>query len=159
MGQSLVLWRHAQAHPAQPGQSDLARELTPLGQQQARAMADWLRARLPTSVVCASPAQRAQQTAAAWGAPFLTEAVLSPEAPAQDLIAWLQVTLSPVPLILVGHQPILGQVAAGLMTGQCAPWVVKKGAIWWLQRRERALGAAQWVLRAVLSPAELVSRR
>jgi phosphohistidine phosphatase len=118
-------------------------------------MADWLRARLPQSVVCASPAQRTQQTAAAWGAPFLTETALSPDALAQDIITWLQVTLTQAPLILVGHQPTLGQVAAGLMTGQHAPWAVKRGAIWWLRQGEPESGGAQWTLRAVLAPSDL----
>ena len=59
----LILWRHADA---EDGADDMARRLTPRGEKQAAAMAEWLRARLPRNyTVLASPAVRAQQTAAA----------------------------------------------------------------------------------------------
>ena len=57
-------------------------------------------------------------------------------------------------MLVVGHQPTLGQVAAqllGLPEGECA---IKKGAIWWLRSRERE-GEHQTVVVAVLT-AELV---
>jgi phosphohistidine phosphatase len=54
------------------------------------------------------------------------------------------------PVIVVGHQPTLGQAAAKLMTGASATWAVRKGAIWWLRLRERDGGEV--VLQTVLSP-------
>ena len=40
----LILWRHAEAEVAAPGQDDLQRALTPKGERQARRMAAWLSA-------------------------------------------------------------------------------------------------------------------
>ena len=55
------------------------------------------------------------------------------------------------PVLVVGHQPTLGQVAALVLTGQPLPWAVKKGAVWWLRTRDRE-GDEQVVLQAVQSP-------
>jgi phosphohistidine phosphatase len=43
----LILWRHADAVDAEPGESDMDRTLTPKGQKQARRMAEWLTSQLP----------------------------------------------------------------------------------------------------------------
>ena len=58
------------------------------------------------------------------------------------------------PVLVVGHQPALGQVAAYLLAGQTDEWVMKKAGIWWLRSREK-LGEPAVVLHAVVS-AELV---
>ena len=55
------------------------------------------------------------------------------------------------PVLVVGHQPTLGQVAMQLLAGQAGDLTIRKGAIWWFQGRERA-GEHQVVLRAVASP-------
>ena len=54
-------------------------------------------------------------------------------------------------VIVIGHQPDLGRVAAKLAAGIDAEWSVKKGGLWWLSNRERG-GEAQVVVRAVLAP-------
>ena len=62
----LILWRHAEAEIAAPGQDDLQRALTPKGERQARRMAAWLNQRLAaTTRVLVSPALRCRQTAEA----------------------------------------------------------------------------------------------
>src|SRR5258706_16349012 len=72
----LILWRHADAAEGEP---DLARKLTAKGRKQAARVARWLLARLPSRFnVLASPARRAQETAAALGVPFRTVDVLAP---------------------------------------------------------------------------------
>ena len=50
----LIVWRHAEAQEAQPGEDDLQRALTPRGRKQAERMAAWLDAQLPqgTRVLC-----------------------------------------------------------------------------------------------------------
>ncbi len=53
--------------------------------------------------------------------------------------------------MIVGHQPTLGEVVARLIGGAEGDLSFKKGAIWWLQSRERD-GASEVVVRAVLSP-------
>jgi phosphohistidine phosphatase len=57
-------------------------------------------------------------------------------------------------VLVVGHQPTLGHVAALLLSGEPGEWSVKKGAIYWLTNRARG-EQSQVVLRAALSP-ELV---
>ena len=54
-------------------------------------------------------------------------------------------------MIVVGHQPTLGRVAAFLVSGAPADWTVKKGALWWLTNRVRN-DEAQVVVHAVISP-------
>ena len=54
-------------------------------------------------------------------------------------------------VLVVGHQPDLGRVAALLVGGAESEWTVKKGGLWWLSSRERD-GRKQVVVRAVLAP-------
>jgi len=62
----LILWRHAEAFELRELTDDLDRALTPKGERQAQRMAGWLNRQLPAGArVLASPARRAQQTAAA----------------------------------------------------------------------------------------------
>jgi phosphohistidine phosphatase len=56
------------------------------------------------------------------------------------------------PVLVVGHQPTLGLVAARLLADVDQPWPMKKGAVWWLRRRERDGAGARFVLQAVLGP-------
>jgi len=138
----LILWRHADA---EDGADDLARRLTAQGEKQAAAMAAWLRGHLPGSyTLLASPAVRAQQTAAALGSPIVTERALAPGALPAMIIEAARRRKPPV--IVVGHQPDLGRTAAGLI-GRCeADWHLEKGAIFWIA------GEAPARIKAVLSP-------
>ena len=54
-------------------------------------------------------------------------------------------------MLVVGHQPTLGEVAAFLLSGEDAPWSVRKGAVWWLTNRVRDGGAAV-VLKVMIGP-------
>ena len=54
-------------------------------------------------------------------------------------------------MVVVGHQPTLGRVAALLLTGDAADWSVRKGALWWFTYRIRN-GNTETVLRAVIAP-------
>ena len=123
----LILWRHADA---EDGIDDLARRLTRKGEQQAAAMAKWLRARLPKDyTLLASPAVRAQQTADALGAKIVTDIALAPGATVADIVQAAERYKGVV--IIVGHQPDLGRAAAQLV-GAPGEWSVEKGAIVWL---------------------------
>jgi phosphohistidine phosphatase len=55
------------------------------------------------------------------------------------------------PVVVVGHQPDLGRVAAFLLSSQEEDWTLKKGGLWWLTNRVRN-AEAQVVLRAAMSP-------
>lgn len=151
----LILWRHAEAHELREGQDDLDRALTAKGERQAQRVADWLNRQLPSSTrVLASPARRAQQTAAALDRKVKTVPALVPEATVEALLHTARWPDAREPVLVVGHQPTLGLVAAYLLSAQPQAWAVRKGAAWWLRARERE-GQLQIVLHAVVS-AELV---
>lgn len=145
----LILWRHAEAVDGTP---DIERELTHKGHRQAAKMAVWLNQQLPAHVrVITSPAQRAIQTASALTDKF---DVVESIAPGASSAAVLDVTGWPDSrraVVLVGHQPTLGEVAAKLLANRKQPWSIKKGAIWWLTHRVRD-DSPQIVLRAVMAP-------
>lgn len=145
----LILWRHAEAIDGLP---DLARKLTPKGAKQAREMAAWLRPRLPKHTrVIVSPAERTRQTATALTEDFETIRSIAPNASPIEILAaagWPDLKGA---VVVVGHQPTLGMVAATLIAGDPMPWSIKKGAIWWLSHRVRG-ERPQVVLRAIVSP-------
>ncbi len=156
----LILWRHAQAVMLEDEGAmvsfdlarDLARPLTPKGERQAVRMAEWLNQRLPdTTRILVSPARRTQQTAEALGRRFRTVDAINPLASVDDLLVAARWPDAREPVLIVGHQPTLGLLAARLLTGQDQPWSVRKGAAWWLRSRERE-GGEQVVLHAVVPP-------
>lgn len=148
----LILWRHAEAVPDRIDLPDLDRALTSKGERQAARMAEWLNHRLAHSTrILVSPALRCQQTAQALGKPFKTVEAIKPDVPAEAVIAASRWPEANEPVLVVGHQPTLGHVAALLLTGQSLPWAIKKGAVWWLRSRDRENGA-QVVLHLVMGP-------
>jgi len=145
----LILWRHADADDSSP---DMARALTEKGQKQAAQMALWLRAHLPKGTrILVSPATRAQQTALALTEEFQTVREIAPGASYASVLAAAGWPDAKGTVLVVGHQPTLGHVAALLLTGEPGEWSVKKGAIYWLTNRARA-EQSQVVLKAALSP-------
>ena len=135
----LILWRHADA---EEGADDLARRLTKKGEADAAAMAKWLRAQLPRDfTLVASPAVRAQQTAAALKVKVVGEPALAPGASVATILGVIE--KHPGLVIVVGHQPDLGRAAAQLVANLRAEWHIEKGAIWWFSRGR---------IKAVLSP-------
>lgn len=143
----LILWRHAEA---EDGLDDLARALTPKGHKQAEDMAQWLNARLPDSCrVLASPAVRAQQTAKALGRKVETVDALAPGASAETILQaadWPNREC----VLIAGHQPDLGEVAAMLL-GAHGSLSIKKGAIWWFSGQP-GVGGTVVTLRVSLTP-------
>ena len=145
----LILWRHAEAVDGMP---DMARKLTAKGEKQAREMAQWLRPRLPKRTrIIVSPAQRTLQTVKALSEDFEILRELAPGASATAILAAAQWPDQAGAVLVVGHQPTLGMVAATLIAGEPIPWSVKKGGVWWLSHRVRG-EQPQVVLRAVVSP-------
>jgi phosphohistidine phosphatase len=148
----LILWRHAEAIDLELVGDDMARTLTPRGEKQAVRMAAWLDRQLPDGAkMFASPAERTQQTARALGRKFKTTSAIAPLSNVDDLLGLVQWPHAKGCVLVVGHQPTLGQTIArlvGLSEGECA---VKKGAVWWLRYRERDAGG-QTVVVTVQSP-------
>ena len=148
----LILWRHAEAEDGGPGIPDTKRRLTARGEKQAHDMAKWLQPRLPKKTkILVSPAIRTQQTAHALALPFEVEPRIAVGADAADLIAASGWPTQSGAILLVGHQPTLGRLAALLLSGAEADWSVKKGALWWFSKRSRE-GRDQTVLRAMINP-------
>ncbi|MCE5181051.1 MAG: histidine phosphatase family protein [Betaproteobacteria bacterium] len=145
----LILWRHAEAEDSFPDQD---RKLTGKGEKQAAKMAAWLKTYLPADArILVSPTVRTRQTAAA-----LTQkgTVAEEVGTGTSVAALLGIAGWPDAkgaVVVVGHQPTLGQVAAYLLSDTQESWNIKKGAIWWFSNRTR-LGETQTVLRAALSP-------
>ena len=158
----LILWRHAEAEALRDGEDDLSRMLTAKGERQATRMAHWLERHLPEGArILVSPAQRAEQTALALGRKYKLRDELSPNASAQDVLYLLKWDLEKGPqgkgcVLLVGHQPWLGQVIALLLKMQDSECHVRKGAVWWLRTRHKD-HAASTTLLTVACP-ELISR-
>jgi phosphohistidine phosphatase len=151
----LILWRHAEAEDANGRKPDVRRRLTARGEKQARKVAAWLKDRLPDSTrVLVSPAERTQQTAHLLGLPFEIEPRVGIGADPVDLIAaadWPEGGGKRSTVIIVGHQPTLGRLAALLLAGTEADWTIKKGALWWLSNRVREHDS-QTILRVAIGP-------
>ena len=148
----LILWRHAEAFELPEGADDMDRALTAKGERQAHRMADWLNRRLAHSTrILVSPARRAQQTAKALERPFKTVPALAPDGSGEALLLAARWPDGPEPVLVIGHQPTLGLVAAHLLADVPQAWAIKKGAVWWLRNRDRE-GLAQVVLQAMQAP-------
>ncbi|WP_269792585.1 histidine phosphatase family protein [Stenotrophomonas sp. Iso1] len=119
----LILLRHAHAEPADNGQADIDRPLSPHGLAEAEAAGRWLHEQrlVPDRVLC-SPARRSRET---------LEAVLSLtgyveqrleeriyDAAPGTLAALLDEHREVERLLVVGHNPGLEQLVALMHSGQ-----------------------------------------
>jgi len=148
----LILWRHAEAIDLELVGDDMARGLTPRGEKQAARMAAWLDRQLPDGAkVLVSPALRAEQTAKALERKFKICPALAPLASVEQLLELVQWPNGKGCVVVVGHQPTLGQTIARLLNLNDSDCAVKKGAVWWLRYRERE-ESAQTVIVTVQSP-------
>ena len=137
----LILWRHAEAHEAAPGEDDMSRSLTPRGERQAIRMAQWLERQLPegTRILC-SPAKRTEQTAMALGRKYKLSSAITPQSTADMLLAAVQWPTSKNTVLVIGHQPTLGEAVSLVLGFQKPECSVKKGSVWWLRSRLRHEG-------------------
>ena len=139
----LILWRHAEAEDSIP---DNARILTAKGRKQAEKVAALLRVHLPEHArILVSPATRTQQTVAALTKHYTVVPALAVGASVESVLQAAGWPDAGGTVLLVGHQPTLGEVAASLLG--CEPLSIKKGALWWFGERD---GYAQ--LRLVIAP-------
>lgn len=134
----LILWRHAEAQDPEVGQDDLTRELTSRGEKQAKRMAAWLDRQLPeVTRILVSPAKRTEQTAQALARKYKIRSELVPGCTVEQLLAAAQWPDAKHTVLVIGHQPVLGQTIAQLMGLNAHECAVKRGAVWWLRNRER----------------------
>jgi phosphohistidine phosphatase len=146
----IILWRHAEAEDF--AETDLKRRLTEKGQRHAMQMANWVKQQIKDEFrdwrLIASPAVRAQQTAAAMEMKIETFDSIAPDAQPDAVISAANWPGSAFNVIVVGHQPTLGMVAARLLNGTDGYVSIKKGATWWFETRERN-GDERCVLKAM----------
>jgi phosphohistidine phosphatase len=148
----IVFWRHAEAHDAEFDQLDLDRKLTVKGQRNAERVAHWLDRNLPQQCrVFASEAKRTQQTARCLPRKFKTLAEINPDANAAAVLAAIGWGQHSEVIVVVGHQPWMGQCVSQLLGHGGDDWSIKKGSVWWLQRRMKDETEAIQI-RAVMTP-------
>jgi phosphohistidine phosphatase len=124
----LYLVRHAEAAPGEP---DELRPLTKEGREQARALGERLRSEdASPSVILTSPLLRARETggelARALNVDSQPDERLAPGASVDDVRAAIEGRGDQV--VVVGHQPDCGQIAAAL-TGGPEPRFPAGGAV------------------------------
>ena len=148
----LILWRHAEAEDERAGLSDMDRALTKNGQKQAARVGAWLDKHLSkdTLILC-SPALRTQQTALALGRDFRIVERLAPGAAPAAVLQAAQWPDGSQPVLIVGHQPTLGQTLAQVLRLQDANCGIRKGQAWWLRARNGD-DAGELLVWAVQSP-------
>lgn len=135
----LILWRHAHAEalePDAPYRLDSERKLTPKGQKQAAKMALWLDSVLPHSCkILVSPSQRTMQTALALGRKFKVVAEVGTDSNVDQILAACNWPNSREPVLIIGHQPQLGEIVCRLVPGihECA---MRKGNVWWISQKD-----------------------
>jgi phosphohistidine phosphatase len=113
----LYLVRHAEAAPGEP---DELRPLTPEGRDQARSLGERLRnENAAPAVVLTSPLLRARETGSELARALDVESEpderLAPGASADDVRAAIEGRGDQI--VVVGHQPDCGQIAAALTGG------------------------------------------
>ena len=144
----LILWRHADAEFASEGEDDLSRQLTAKGEKQALRMATWLDRHLPEGArILVSPARRTEQTAKALNRKYKLRDELVPDSSADEVLALIKWDQDKGPqgkgpqgkgpVLIVGHQPYLGEIAARLLGMEEHSCAIRKGAVWWLRSRLR----------------------
>ena len=145
----LILWRHAEAEDGFP---DEDRKLTAKGEKQAAKMAAWLKAHLPEDAqILVSPTTRTKQTAAVLTRDYTVDRAVRPGVSVAAVLGAAGWPDAKGAVVVVGHQPTLGQVAAYLLSNTQESWSVKKGGVWWFSNRAR-LDEPQTILKAVMSP-------
>ncbi|HZZ95362.1 MAG TPA: histidine phosphatase family protein [Usitatibacter sp.] len=147
----LILWRHAEAEDrAKDSDADAARALTKRGERQAERMAAWLEPRIDKSWrIIVSPATRTLQTVAPLDREFEMSEEVGLSATAASVLRAARWPDGDANVLVVGHQPTLGHVAARLLEGREGDVSIRKGAVWWFVTRERE-GHRETVLKAVV---------
>lgn len=155
---TVYLVRHGIAALPTNDTPDSDRALTAAGRRKMMRVAIGLkRLGIVPDVVLTSPLRRAQETAALLASTLgrdLTVEIHEPLAPGTapaDLVRGLRAYRAAGHLMLVGHQPDLGELASHLLTGSAslAPLPFKKGAVAAIEVASlppRAAGVLQWFL-------------
>jgi phosphohistidine phosphatase len=147
----LILVRHAEAEAESSGtMGDFGRALTVRGREQAVDAGNYLRRQIPNGTqphVWTSPFIRAVQTAEDLAARLSEVTVSVAEALGSGKPVDLQVSMvaaldSDQDAILVGHEPLMSELAADLLGIPVLPFAFDKGGCMILRKRKRKKGFA-----------------
>ncbi|MEH6433879.1 SixA phosphatase family protein [Massilia sp. DD77] len=132
----LILWRHAEAEPAAPDGDDSSRALTAKGQRHAARVGAWLNRVLPEDCrILSSPAKRCTQTVKALGRRYEVVEALGTESDAEAIIQACGWPGHRQPVLVVGHQPLLGEVASSVLCGRKQDWRIRKAGVFWIEHK------------------------
>jgi phosphohistidine phosphatase len=160
----LYLMRHGVAEDAGPGKSDADRALTADGIHKTKRVALGLKKLdIKPDLIASSPLRRAEETArlvaeiAAPAVPLELHAFLAGGTP-EEVVKGLRLHRDCSQILLVGHQPDLGELASHLLTGSAnlAPLPFKKAGVAAITvgaLPPRSAGVLEWFL----TPAQLRS--
>ena len=128
--------RHAIADPAKPGEPDADRALTPDGKKKLREVLKVAKAAgLTPSLILTSPYRRAVETAEivalqlGFKEELLRTNALLPGSSAEEIWEEIRIHKDAAELLLVGHEPLLGQLAGHLLGAPNMLIDFKKGAL------------------------------
>ena len=132
----LILWRHAEAEPGEPDGDDNARALTSRGQRHAARVGAWLDRALPGDCrILTSPAKRCVQTVKALGRRYEVAEALGTGSSAEAIIQAAGWPGQRQPVLVVGHQPLLGEVASSVLSGRKQDWRIRKAGVFWIEHK------------------------
>jgi phosphohistidine phosphatase len=156
MSLRIVLVRHAIAEPLAETHRDEDRRLTPEGIEKMELAARGLKClKLEPDRILASPLRRAEETARILGDAFDLDAEvmdeLAPGGRPQRVLAWLRKNQPAGTVLLVGHEPDLGEMTSWLLSGSAEAVAVhfKKGgaaSVVLDAPASRPSGALEWLL-------------
>jgi phosphohistidine phosphatase len=130
----LILWRHAEAEPHKPDAlADQLRVLTPKGSRHASRVGAWLDRQLPAQCrILSSPATRCVQTAEGLGRKFATVDALNTDSTPEQILEAAGWPDARTAVVVVGHNPLLGQVASLIFSGTAQDWKIRKASVFWI---------------------------
>lgn len=149
----LILWRHAEAEPGTLELADLDRRLTLKGRKQAQKMGSWLDNNLPDSCrILVSPSARTRETVVALNRKFKIVEELAPDASPEQILQAANWPNSRESVLIVGHQPSLGQAASMIITPFQPECAVRKGNVWWISQKQGQAEGLRTYLKAIMAP-------
>ncbi len=124
-------------------------------------MAAWLDATLPDNCkILVSPALRTQETIAPLAAlnrKFKLMPELAPDSNAASILQAANWPNASTSVLIVGHQPTLGEVASHLITPHQPHCAIRKGNVWWITQKDRDGEGLSTYLKCIMTP-DLVIR-
>jgi phosphohistidine phosphatase len=101
-------------------------------------------------VLC-SPTVRTQQTVLPLGRKFKLRDEISPQGTVEHALELAQWPTAKATMVMVSHQPLIGQLVSHLLGLPEHEMMIKKGSVWWLRYKLKE-GIPQVSLLTVQSP-------